>query len=170
MTSQKEIKNLFHYSEETGIFTWREDRHARKVKGLPAGWSTNSKGRKTKYVNIRVLGVVHKAHRLAWLYVHGEWPNYIDHIDGDGTNNRISNLRSVDKYQSAKNKPMQSNNSSGHIGVRFYNPLGKWLAKIGVNGRSVHLGYFDDLHDAVNSRLEAEKKYGFHKNHGRKSQ
>ena len=119
---------------------------------------------------MRVNGVVHKAHRLAWMYVYGEWPEYIDHIDGNGLNNRISNLRSVSKEESAKNKPLQLNNNSGCSGVRFYKPLGRWLARINVNGKRVHLGYFDLIEDAVKVRKEAEKKHGYHPNHGRINQ
>lgn len=167
MTSQKEIKSIFSYDENTGVFTWRDDRYARKVKGLEAGWTTSQKNRRTKYIHMRIDGVTYRAHRLAWMYMYGEWPEYIDHIDGDGTNNRISNLRSVSKYESAKNKPLQLNNKSGCSGVRFYKPLGKWLARIGVNGTRVHLGYFDLIEGAIKARKEAEIKYGYHKNHGR---
>ena len=155
MTSQKEIQSLFSYDKNTGIFTWRKDRYARKVKGLEAGWTVSDKNRRTKYINMRVNGVIHKAHRLAWMYVYGEWPEYIDHDDGNGLNNRISNLRNVSKEESAKNKPLQLNNKSGCSGVRFYKPLEKWLARINVNRKRVHLGYFDLIEDAIKARKEA---------------
>jgi len=164
--SQQELKAIFSYNENTGALVWLMNRGTRKVKGLEAGWIVIPQRGRTKYIDIRVNGFAYKAHRLAWLYVHGEWPLIIDHIDGDGTNNRMSNLRNVTESENTRNRPLQLNNSSGHSGVYLCKPSGKWYAIIGVKGKKVSLGHFDLIDDAIKARKEAEKKYGYHPNHG----
>jgi len=107
------------------------------------------------------------AHRLAWLYVNGEFPpDQIDHINHVRNDNRIKNLRTVSCKENQKNKLMHKNNTSGVIGVHWYKPRMKWKAGIKVNGELNHLGYFTSLREAAKARKEAERKYGFHENHG----
>jgi hypothetical protein len=113
-----------------------------------------------------VNGREYKAHRLIWLLVHKAWPeNQIDHIDGNGLNNRIENLRDVTNAENARNRKKQKNNESGHTGVR--RERGKWRAVIEVSGREIYLGLFINLEEAVAARKAAEAKYGFHANHGK---
>lgn len=105
---------------------------------------------------------------MAWLYIYGEFPDgEIDHINGNKADNRICNLRCVDHFTNMKNYPLPRNNKSGIIGVSWYKALSKWEAKIQHDGKSIHLGYFDDLDDAAKARKAAEEKYSFHANHGR---
>ena len=161
------MEDLFYYNKEDGFLYWKNDRGARKVKGKRVGWISTSKCRRTSYINLRVNGKMHKAHRVIWFMNFGYWPESIDHIDGDGTNNKLENLREVSQLDNNKNKPLPKNNTSGKIGVSFINRFGKWKASISHEGKKITLGYFTDLESAILCRESAEIKYSYHKNHGR---
>jgi len=134
--------------------------------GKKAGFVKRSEGSQCSYLSICVSGGQYLAHRLVWFYVYGCWPSgEIDHIDGDGKNNKIENLRDVDSQSNAKNRPVQNNNKIGIIGVRERS--GSWNARITNNGVLEELGTFKDFFSACCARKSAEHKYGFHKNHGR---
>lgn len=109
------------------------------------------------------------AHRLAWLLQTGDWPEFeIDHIDGDALNNRWENLRDVPSFENKKNMPLYRTSTSGVAGVRWKTDAGKWVARININGKTVHLGYYGSKEDAVRARKFAEAEHGFHRNHGRR--
>lgn len=108
------------------------------------------------------------AHRVIWLLAHKEWPKgQIDHINGDASDNRLVNLRDVTASENLRNQRRAWNNTSGVLGVSWNRPCGKWRAQIMSGGRNIHLGQFDDIDDAITARKAAEKKYGYHENHGR---
>jgi len=121
----------------------------------------------TGYLRIMVNRKHYLAHRLAWLYVYGYMPTIIDHIDGNKTNNKLSNLREVSSLENQRNLTLAKNNTSGVTGVSFSKSRNKWEAKIQVNGKTIHLGRFIELEDAIIARKQGELKYGFHKNHGK---
>lgn len=162
--TQKELRRMLEYSPEKGRFTWLESR--RKVaKGDVAGCaSTRGDGKTYRFIGVK--GALYLEHRLAWLYQTGSWPVQIDHIDGNGENNKWSNLRNVSPKQNQQNKRLQSNNTSGATGVRWRKNERTWEAYIKDNQRYLYLGCFRNFERAVQARLEAEKLYGFHKNHG----
>lgn len=160
------LNELFTYHND-GYLVWNVDRYARKVKGSKAGWESKSKDHQTSYINIRIDGKLYKAHRVIWFMNYGYWPDYIDHIDGDGTNNRIENLRNVSMPENMKNRPRQKNNTSGVSGVCFINRFGKWKASISIDGKKKTIGYYVNFDDAVKARLIYERKLNYHKNHGR---
>lgn len=111
------------------------------------------------------------AHRLAFLYLEGEFPlEDVDHIDGNGLNNKFNNLRKVNHRENSKNLPLQSNNKSGYTGVIWHKQHQKWYVRIGVNGKSISGGLFADKNDAIAKRMAMNIEYGFHKNHGRKNE
>jgi hypothetical protein len=115
-----------------------------------------SKDRKG-YVIIRVDNNVYKAHRLAWLYVYGEWPDgEIDHINRNKSDNRIENLRVVTRSQNQMNIAAYSNNSAGIKGVVWHEGRQHWRAYIKIDGQLIDLGHFSDIDDAKQARLEAE--------------
>lgn len=168
--SINKLKEYLNYNSETGIFTWVKN--SRKIKaGTTAGNSYKRKNGTTGYIRIGLLGKSYSAHRLAWFYVYGEWPKEtIDHINGDGFNNKISNLRSVSIKENLRNRRIPKTNSSGVVGVTWHKPNKKWQARIEVNGKKLHLGMFDDLEDARLARHLANKEYGFHSLHGTKKE
>ena len=149
------LRSILHYDQETGIFTWKV-RTARRVKVGDVAGCQNGLG----YLRIMVCSRRYKAHRLAWLYIHGSWPNgQIDHINRDRSDNRIANLRDVTHKQNQQNRSKSSNNTSGHPGVYWYKRDSKWQVKITHNKKDIHLGYFATLEEALSARKAAEKLY-----------
>lgn len=119
------------------------------------------------YYTITVAGTPYLAHRLAWFYTYGYFPTMIDHIDGNRVNNCINNLREVAALDNQRNLSKAINNTSGTTGVSYSKSSNKWEAKIQVKGKTIHLGRFLDLEDAILARKQGEIDYGFHANHGK---
>ena len=149
------LRSILNYDPETGIFT-RKVRTANNVKAGDIAGSLAGDG----YLLIGVLSRLHRAHRLAWLYVYGTWPeDQIDHINRIRTDNRISNLREVSHKQNGQNRSKPSNNTSGHTGVYWHKQKSKWVAQIKHSYKMIHLGYFSILEEALSARKAAEKLY-----------
>ena len=159
MLTRKELKRLLHYDPETGEFTWRVNRRGTVRAGDVAG-NLHPSG----YIRIHINGRDYRAHRLAWLYIYGKWPKYeIDHINHIRNDNRIVNLREASCGDNNRNQKLQSNNTSGVTGVSWYKLIQKYRVMI----QQRHIGYYDTFEEAVKVRKAAEKKHGFHKNHGK---
>ncbi len=123
-----------------------------------------AEGRNTTYANGSVNGKTRSVHQILLPVPSGK---LVDHQDQDGLNNVKSNLRCTDKQGNARNTVIHRDNSSGTMGVSWKKDRNKWKSYISVYGKQIHLGYFDDYQDAVDSRRLAEIKYNFHENHGR---
>jgi hypothetical protein len=146
MITQAELKEILHYDPETGVFRWRHARKNNQIKPWGVAGSRYSKD----YSRIEINNKAYKAHRLAWLYMTGCWPeNDIDHIDGDILNNSWSNLRPATKKQNAENRKLPSNNTSGFKGVGWNSHSQKWYAQINHNNKKIHLGRFADAEEAA---------------------
>ena len=158
--TQARLKELLHYFPVEGLFVWRVTRGSVRAGALAS--NLDSRG----YVRIKVDRKSRRAHRLAFLYMVGWVPVEVDHRDHVRTNNRWDNLRAATNIVNNKNKSRQLNNTSGTVGVYWYKDLGRWRAKVQVDGKDIHLGYFDKFEDAVAAREAANIKYGFHPNHG----
>ena len=159
MVTQSELKKLFRYSKETGLFTRLKDaRNKQKLKGSIVT-TKNDRG----YITIRINKKTYSGHRLAFLYINGIFPNNIDHINHNQSDNRWCNLRDVTLSENQKNRKYQKTNS-GFLGVRYNQ--GKWSARIMVNSKEMPLGRFVKKSDAIKARKEANIKYEFHENHG----
>lgn len=115
------------------------------------------------------LNQEHLAHRVVWaIHNNGIDSSYqIDHINGNGFDNRLENIRLVSTKENAKNKSKPSNNTSGFIGVSFNKKDKTWDAYIKINRRRKYLGGYKDINKAIDARREAEKVLNFHNNHGR---
>ena len=157
------LKAALDYDPATGIFRWKHrpdvPPHVNaRLAGTEAG-SRHPDGH-TVYRRIRLKGKLYFAHRLAWLYVTGEWPPaLIDHIDDDGSNNRIANLRPATAIENAGNKRMKPN-GIGVRGVSFAPESSRrkpFRAEIRLHGKRVHLGRFASLDDARKAYVEASK-------------
>lgn len=156
--TQDYLKEILHYNPSTGAFVWTENKQWRQKK---TGYMD-----KDGYHIIMIDGRNYRAHRLAWLYVYGEFPPHqTDHINHDRADNRISNLRSVTNQENQMNRRF-TGNSSGFRGVYWDKPREKWASKIKVNQKMINIGRFDSIEEAIGSRLTAEIEYGFHFNHG----
>lgn len=144
LPTQAEIKQALYYDQITGVFRWRV---------LPSNrvklWSVAG-GKSGDYILIGIKKGRYGAHRLAWLYMTGEWPeNQIDHIDGNGLNNSFGNLRKATIKQNQENLALKKNNTSGFRGVSWIKNRKKWRAGIEHNGKSIYLGYFDTAQEAA---------------------
>ena len=162
--AQSVIKSLA-YDEETGILTWKIKKNGIR-KNRVAGTMFTCERTKTQYLRIRVNGKAYMAHRIAWLIITGEWPeSLLDHINGNGLDNRKENLREVSIATNAKNARLSSRNTTGTTGVYCIN--NQWKAFVRVDYRLIPLGSFQTKADAIAARKQAESRYGFHENHGR---
>jgi len=161
MIAQKELKEILHYNPKTGVFVWLNPAGCRIKPGSIAG-SNTGKG----YTGIRINKRLYYAHRLAWLYVYGVWPeNHIDHINHKKADNRIKNLRDVTRQNNQRNLPVR-HNTSGVTGVRWQEDIGRWTSRIFVDNKEKHLHCSKDKFEAICARKSANNKYGFHENHG----
>lgn len=161
MITQEQVKSRYIYHAD-GYLTFREAAQGRQ-KGSRVG-CLNGNG----YVCTDIKAKLYSVHRLIFLYHHGYMPTQTDHINGIRDDNRISNLRDVSHQENCKNQKIRSDNTSGYLGVDWHKIKKKWRAQVGVGGKKIYLGYFDDIEDAVSARGQANIKYEFHKNHGRK--
>ena len=160
--TQEKIKEVLHYDLDTGVFVWLKRTSVRIMIGDTAGCVS-----KNGYYQIKALNIVSYAHRLAFLYMTGEWPkDQVDHINHIKTDNRWCNLRASTDKENRKNMPRQKNNTSGVNGVGWDSSRKKWISCIKINSKAIHLGRFSNFFDAVCARKSAENKYGFHSNHG----
>lgn len=149
--TQDLLKSLLHYDPETGVFTWLINR----PNGVKVGHKSGNRTVKG-YLHISIYGRQYKAHRLAWLYIHGVWPETaLDHINRDGCDNRLCNLRLATHSQNMQNR------RSKYGGVTFRH--GYWRARISIDNRQIFLGQFKDKADAIAARKAAELKYHTHR-------
>jgi len=148
-----QLKQSLRYSPETGVFLWLQDMGSRAKAGNVAGAKDGC-----GYTAIKLFGKSYLAHRLAWLYVYGEWPKQrIDHISGDRRDNRIDNLRDVSPSVNSQNqKRARADNSTGFLGVSRH-PKG-FAALIGLNGKIKKLGVFAEPQQAHAVYLEAKRQ------------
>jgi hypothetical protein len=156
---------LMRYDAETGKLYWRVNRGKRGISGNEAGGVAVISG--IKYRLVGIDGARYLAHRIAWLLYYGEWPKHdIDHIDGDGLNNRPGNMRDVSHSINMRNQRMRSDNTSGVTGVYWDEPARKWRARVKTAGIVRYLGRFTDLADAELAVRKFRERHGFTDRHG----
>jgi len=153
----EELHRQLMYNPWNGLF-YRKIKSNRNVRiGDIAGY-TNPDG----YVYISINGEYYLAHRLAWFYVKGYWPeNIIDHKYRTPSNNKWNNLRHVSQSCNIRNSKKSTRNTSGVVGVCFHKLKQKWQADIKLVSKRKYLGMYFNFIDAVKARWEAEKKYEF---------
>jgi hypothetical protein len=152
--TQEELKQNFHYDELTGIFTYKKNIASKKV-GDVAG-NVNSKG----YIRIGINYATHKAHRLAWLYMTGSFPQYqVDHINGNKEDNRWCNLREATNAENQCNKSLSIRNKSGLKGVSWDKKANKWRAQSTLNNIKKYLGMFESKESAYKSYVDFSRNH-----------
>ena len=145
------LRELLSYDPETGVFRWIKARRAVTVGAIAGGEDGNG------YLRIKINETKHLSHRLAWLYIHGEWPaQQMDHINGVRHDNRLVNLRQATPGENQQNVSAHRNNPSKQLGVDWYKPRNKWRARIKINRKETYLGIFEKLEDAVAARAKAK--------------
>lgn len=153
MLTQSRLKECLDYNPDTGEFTWMENQGSAK-KGDSCKCQ-DSHG----YSVIKIDRKKYYAHRLAWLYVYGDWPvEEIDHINGRRADNRACNLRDVCSRVNQQNlHNWSTKHESGYLGV-FAHRHGRWRARIRHEGRSTNLGIFDTPEEASQAYLKAKRE------------
>lgn len=147
------LKEVLHYHPETGIFTWNVQPHKRIALGSRAG-CLKANG----YIYIKIDGKAYLAHRLAWLYVNGEWPvNEIDHVNVVSSDNRIENLRGATSSENKHNKLISQITVSGFLGVCRKGK--RWQAQIELASKKHYIGLFDTPEEASAAYWGVKKIY-----------
>lgn len=137
------VRELVNYDPETGVFTLRSSPKAHCVGNILG--AVDAKG----YVRFNIQKISVAAHRVAWVHQYGYWPrDQIEHVNGVRSDNRIANLRECTNAENRQNIKREGYGVSGHVGVhRGYG--GKWVASIGLAGKRVYLGIYDNVDDAI---------------------
>lgn len=137
-----QIKEWLSYNSDTGIFTWLHPPNRRIKQGSVAGSPL-----KHGHIKIRLQGNQYLAHRLAWIFTHGDWPkDQIDHINRNPSDNRISNLRESNQAENTQNREAD--------GVTFEKRSGNWIAKIMLRGKAKYLGAYKTRDEAIAAYLK----------------
>ena len=154
--TQKRLHEVLDYDPSTGICIWKINKGFRYIKGKTAGWDDNG------YRRIEIDGRVYRAHRLAFMWMDGYFPeNDVDHIDRNKANNKWDNLREASRSCNVINSKISIRNTSGITGITFSNQASKWQAYISIPKKLLHLGFFKKKNNAVMARWEAEIKYNY---------
>lgn len=153
MVTQQRLKEVLEYDPETGVFTWAVSDRMKRV-GAKAGFVHFPHKGSTGHVLIQIDGKRYVASRLAWLYVHGEWPkDVIDHKNGDWTDNKFSNLRDVPQLVNVQNQRRpRSDSKTGYLGVRR-----NGSAIIQDQGKQHYLGQYRSPEQAHEAYLKAKR-------------
>lgn len=149
--SRETLTKFINYNESTGSFLWAVNRGSIKA-GSKAG-AVNGGG----YLVIGINYKLYSAHRLAWLYVHGVWPkNFIDHINGVKTDNRISNLREATIRENGQNRI--EHRTGKLVGATYAKDRNMWRAQIEINNKNVRLGQFKTEQEAHKAYVDAKNR------------
>ena len=154
MITQEKLKEVLHYNPDTGIFTWLVQRGSNTKLGMQAGYIDNG------YIKIGIDYKYYKAHRLAFLYMTGKFPeDQVDHIDTIRHHNWFSNLRKATNRQNQENqrKAHKDNKSTGILGV-YPNRSGGFISQISINNKLKHLGSFRTIEEAHDAYINAKRK------------
>jgi len=174
LPSQDYLRSVLSYCPDTGALTWKKrpvDHFA--TEGTYKAWNSKISGKTAEtphsagYRQINLDGKVYLAHRFIWVMVHGDLASDdVDHINGDRSDNRLSNLRRVTRTENLRNRKSSNVGKNEVCGVSYAAKHNKYRAYVGVDGKQVHLGWFDDMADAVAARQNANIVYGFTERHG----
>ncbi len=154
MLTADRVRELFDYDRETGWLVRKVTVSSRAIAGMRAG-GTRADG----YRHVSVDGRRELEHRLVWLHVHGSLPDeFVDHVNGVRSDNRIANLREVSRAENTQNNTVirSDNQSAFHIGVSWHKKNKRWRARIGVSGKKVELGWFETAEQARDAYLKAK--------------
>jgi hypothetical protein len=154
--TQKRLKELLHYDPETGVFKWIKSGKGRSLHNQPG--CLNDKRYRIIYISYKI----YRAHRLAWLYYYGSFPeNELDHINRNTSDNRIENLREVSHMCNLRNAGEWKNNTSGVKGVTWNKIDKRWRSQISINSKVIQLGSHAEFAEAACARLAMEQCLGW---------
>lgn len=164
MLTQEKLKEILNYDPETGLFKWKERTWLEgkqktfnvRFSGKIAGSLSNS-----GYLQIGINNKDYLCHRLAWFYIHGYWPkDYIDHIDRNKTNNKISNLRLATNSENSQNivKCHPNNKYSKLLGAHYDKRRNLYYSVIVINKKRNWIGWFKTAIEAHNAYVIEKRK------------
>jgi hypothetical protein len=172
--TQAIVRELLDYIKATGELFWKwRDRRWFKSDHDWKSWNTRYAGKpaftskmSSGYKQGSIFERKYLAHRIIWLWVTGRWPDpEVDHKNHIPDDNRWTNLREATHADGMRNQSQDCRNTSGHVGVCKHRK--GYMAQIDENGRHHYLGTYPTIEAAVAARKTAERKYGFHPNHGK---
>ncbi len=152
MLTKNFLLDLFEYDRERGVLIWKNHWYPptlSMVKGKSAG--SISKKNHTNYLLVGIKNKHYGIHQLIWFIEKGKWPTEIDHIDGNGLNNYIGNLREVTHRENHHNR--KRHRSGKLVGASFHAFAGRWRAHIQIKGKNKYLGHFDTEREAHKAYL-----------------
>jgi hypothetical protein len=150
------IRPCDHFKNERAMIAWNS-----KMAGKIAGSETQKRKSSNRYWVIRINGRAYRSHRIAYFLAHGidAGDKFLDHINGNGMDNRIENLRLATCQENLRNQRKTDKNTSGVVGVTWDKRNQKWQAQITVHPKTIFLGRFTEFSQAVAARQSAEKRY-----------
>ena len=158
MLTQHRLKELFYYDANSGIFTRRVSTNHSAIAGTVAGTDDGA-----GYLRITIDKKRYRVHRLAWLFVYGVFPTLeLDHINQNKSDNRIVNLRVVNKSENQQNTKAPATNTSGVKGVYWNKAAKKWQAQFCFKGKLMYLGIFSCLQAATLAYQKAISSFHTH--------
>lgn len=162
------LRELFEYDQEHGTLRWKwrprshfkTDRAWKNSNARFAGKEAGCVYKSTGYriVNLGIYGFI-GAHRIAIAMNSGEWPEFVDHVNGNPLDNSIVNLRPCSKAENCRNRKVNASNRSGLKGVSRDPSVRRWKARIQVDKKQIHLGMFDTPEQAHAAYVAASRKY-----------
>lgn len=171
--TQDIVRELLDYDPESGLLRWKK----RDLKWFSGGkhtperrqksWNSRCAGRIAftsrcyGYCSGRIFNVTFNAHRIIWLWMKGEWPEFIDHVNGVRDDNRWENLRKVSRSENCMNTAMKRNNTSGYKGVHWHSSTQKWKAEI----KDEYLGVYLTKEEAYEAYCKRAIELGFTSRH-----
>ncbi len=155
MISAATLHEILDFDFAAGKMFWRHR------PGASPQWNGRYAGKEAftcangAYKQGSIFGRLYLAHRVIYAAAHGEWPDLIDHINQDGGDNSLANLRAADKSANAYNSKVREDNRSGATGVSWFKRKACWRAYVTKMGSQIHLGYFPTIEAAVAARATA---------------
>jgi len=152
----KHMSTQVDYDPNTGLFYWNSPRANNKIQAGDTAGSLHPTGYVKLSFNYEGRTRTISGHRLAYYMSYGKLPKIIDHANGNGSDNRLENIREATPQQNKMNSKVRYDSASGVTGVYYRKDCGKWRAQIAKDGINTHLGFFDDKEDAIKARKDAE--------------
>lgn len=165
--TQEYLKECIYYNQFNGSAVWKRRplRHFKSERDCKIWNSKNAANMinclgNNGYIRLSINGNSYSLHRIIFLYMEGRFPEgQVDHINRNKRDNRFENLRDVSPAINSQNQNIRKNNKSGVKGIYWNNLRNKWHARITINKKVIHLGYYANINDAKNARQQAESRH-----------